>query len=163
MRIVGRCSLFGGPDDMGVAPDEGLAFIYDTSQAPDLFLDQQPAGTTGLARRLNPEKFYIACRWDYDAPYESKAALLNYFAEVRFPVTGKRFYAQPADWGPGESTGRVCDLSPGLANALGVVTDDVVEVIYPIEPITPVVKVAFNVPEGVDLAISINGENLIIE
>ena len=45
-KAVGKVSWFGGPSDTGVAPDEGLAFIYDVSQAPELFLDYQPAGTT---------------------------------------------------------------------------------------------------------------------
>ena len=36
--------------------------------------------------------------------------------------------ALPADWGPNEKTGRVADLSPGLMEALGIDTDDEVEV-----------------------------------
>ena len=66
MEVAGKVSWFGGPDDEGVAPDEGLAFIYKVEDAPYLFLDEQPEGTTGLARRLDPEVFYVACRWDYD-------------------------------------------------------------------------------------------------
>src|SRR5215831_7850460 len=65
VHLVGKCSWFGGPNDTGVAPDEGLAFIYDVDEAPHLFLDEQPIGTTGLARRLDPDVYYIACRWDY--------------------------------------------------------------------------------------------------
>jgi hypothetical protein len=65
-RLCGKVSWFGGPDDTGVSPDEGLAFIYDVDDAPHLFLPQQPAGTTGLARRLDPARPYIACRWNYD-------------------------------------------------------------------------------------------------
>lgn len=60
--ISGKVSWFGGPNDDGVAPDEGLAFIYDIDDAPHLFLDKQPEGTTGLARRLNPEMPYIRHR-----------------------------------------------------------------------------------------------------
>ena len=30
------------------------------------FYPYQPDGTTGLARRLNPQVHYLACRWDYD-------------------------------------------------------------------------------------------------
>jgi hypothetical protein len=44
---------------------------------------------------------------------------------------GKEFYAWPADWGPHEDTGRAADLSPALLQALGLTTDDEVEVIYP--------------------------------
>src|SRR4030095_11221222 len=62
---TGTCSTFGGPDDTGVSPSEGLAFIYDYDEAPWLFLRQQPPATSGLARRLDPAVFYLACRWDY--------------------------------------------------------------------------------------------------
>ena len=54
LNLKGKVSHFGGPHDEGVAPDEGLAFIYDVDTAPHLFLSYQPQGTTGLARRLNP-------------------------------------------------------------------------------------------------------------
>ncbi len=53
------------PTDMGVSPSEGLAFIQEIEQAPHLFLPYQPEGTSGLARRLNPDIHYIACRWEY--------------------------------------------------------------------------------------------------
>src|SRR5262245_13874303 len=110
MRLTGKCSHFGGPDDMGVSPSEGLAFIYDVSDAPDLFLSYQPEGTTGLARRLNPEVYYIATRWNYDE--HPREMLLNEVALVRSPKTGKAFEAAPADWGPHVDTGRVADISP---------------------------------------------------
>jgi N-acetylmuramoyl-L-alanine amidase len=125
----GKCSYFGGPDDMGVTEDEGLAFIYDYDDAPHLFLPEQPDNTSGLARRLNERVFYIACRWDYDVT--SKSALLNASYQALVRANGKEFLAWPADWGPHKDTGRVADLSPGLMEALGVSTDDEVEVIYP--------------------------------
>jgi N-acetylmuramoyl-L-alanine amidase len=129
--ITGKCSHFGGPRDTGVSPSEGLAFIYEVADAPHLFLPHQPPGTTGLARRLNPEEFYVACRWDYDET--SKNELLGIMALVRSPKTGKEFMAYPADWGPHKDTGRVADLSPGLMSALGIETDDEVEVTFPYE------------------------------
>jgi Putative peptidoglycan-binding domain-containing protein len=125
----GPCSWFGGPNDTGVAPDEGLAFITDISQAPHLFLPYQPSGTTGLARRLDPEVFYIACRWDYKRT--PRAMLLSRKAIVRAIGTGIEHSAYPADWGPNAGTGRVADLSPGLMEALGIETDDEVEVEFP--------------------------------
>jgi N-acetylmuramoyl-L-alanine amidase len=131
MHLTGKCSWFGGPQDTGVAPDEGLAFIYEVDDAPHLFLPTQPPGTTGLARRLDPKIFYIACRWDYDE--FPKPSLLENLALVRAPSTGKSIIAFPADWGPNENTGRVCDLSPGLMEALGITTDDEVEVTYPFD------------------------------
>ena len=53
----GTCSTFGGPQDTGVSPSEGLAFIYSVDEAPWLFLPYQPSGTTGLARRMDPTVF----------------------------------------------------------------------------------------------------------
>lgn len=45
--ITGKCSWFGGPDDDGVDPNEGLAFIYDIDDAPHLFLPEQPKALPG--------------------------------------------------------------------------------------------------------------------
>ena len=36
MQVTGKVSWFGGPDDTGVSPSEGLAFIYDIDDAPHL-------------------------------------------------------------------------------------------------------------------------------
>jgi len=132
LKAKGKVSWFGGPDDDGVAPDEGLAFIYSVSDKPDLFLDRQPPGTTGLARRLDPEEHYIAMRWDYDR-YSKDFLRGDVVAKVYAPKTGRVFLAAPADWGPHTSTGRVADISPGLMEMLGIKTDDVVEVEFPYE------------------------------
>jgi N-acetylmuramoyl-L-alanine amidase len=129
LHVRGSCSWFGGPDDDGVDVDEGLAFFYELNDAPHLFLPSQPAGTTGLARRLDPGTFYIACRWDYDEI--SKDMLRDQTRKALVRAKGLEFLAYPADWGPHESTGRVADLSPALIDALGLSTDDEVEVIYP--------------------------------
>lgn len=131
-HFQGNCSWFGGPEDEGVSPSEGLAFIYEYEQAPHLFLHEQPEGTTGLARRLNPAIFYVACRWDYDITPKEMLADSNLFALVRNPSTNQYRLAWPADWGPHEDTDRVADLSPGLCDELGLVTDDEVELIYPV-------------------------------
>jgi len=129
-RFAGKCSWFGGPDDEGVSPSEGLAFLYEYDDAPHLFLDEQPAGTTGLARRLNPDTFYVACRWDYDETPKEMLAQRGYLAAVS--AGGKTALAWPADWGPHGDTDRAADLSPGLMEALGLGTDDEVEVTYPV-------------------------------
>jgi hypothetical protein len=47
MNLRGKVSWFGGPNDTGVAPDEGLAFI--TSPLVPHLLSYQPSGTSGLA------------------------------------------------------------------------------------------------------------------
>jgi len=130
-HAVGRCSAFGGPDDEGVAADEGLAFIYDVADAPHLFLPQQPEGTTGLARRLDPGVMYVACRWDYDVTPKEMLRDQSRKALVKARDSGLKFKAFPADWGPNSNTGRVADLSLALLEALGIETDDEVEIHYP--------------------------------
>jgi hypothetical protein len=129
-RAEGKMSTFGGPKDTGMSADEGLALFSPTDlQNPKysyLFLPTQPPGTTGLGRRLNPEQYYFACRWNYsDTP---KEFLKRALARVENPSNGRAADARPVDWGPNISTGRVADLSPGLAAALGLQTDDVVRI-----------------------------------
>jgi hypothetical protein len=129
-HAFGKCSAFGGPDDDGVSHDEGLAFIYEIrADNQQLFLPFDDG--TGLARRLNPFVSYIACRWDYDVTPKSMLADSGQRALVRAPKTGKEMLAFPADWGPHGDTNRVADLSPSLMEALGIETDEEVEVIYP--------------------------------
>jgi N-acetylmuramoyl-L-alanine amidase len=128
----GKVSWFGGPDDMGVTPSEGLAFIYEYNQAPHLFLDEQPPNTTGLARRLDPEVPYIAMRWDYEVHSKEYLRSGKYLALVRAPKTGKQVAGvYPSDWGPHADTARVADISEGLMKELGITTDDMVEVVFP--------------------------------
>jgi N-acetylmuramoyl-L-alanine amidase len=129
-RVEGKMSTFGGPLDFGMAPDEGLALF----EKPDLtnpkyaylFLPAPPPGTSGLGRRLNPQQYYFACRWNYADT--SKEFLRRTLARVENPANGRTADARPVDWGPHSSTGRVADLSPGLAAALGLNTDDVVRI-----------------------------------
>src|SRR5262245_40566815 len=129
VHVSGTCSWFGGPEDDGVSPSEGLAFLYEVEDAPDLFLPTQPPGTTGLARRLDPETFYVATRWDYSTT--PKDMLRDQGKKALVRANDREFLARPADWGPNENTGRVADLSPGLMDALGIETDGEVTVTYP--------------------------------
>jgi len=128
----GTMSHFGGPQDTGVDPDEMLAFIYSIEDQPVLFLDEQPPGTTGLARRLDPAEPYIALRWNYDQT--PRDLLLTKLAKVTSKKTGKSAMAIPADWGPHIDTGRVADLSPGLCELLDLITDDEISVTFPHDP-----------------------------
>jgi N-acetylmuramoyl-L-alanine amidase len=130
-KATGKCSYFGGPDDEGVAEDEGLALFEKIEQAPWLFLPEtEDTEGLGLARRLNPFVHYLACRWDYDVT--PKATLAQEVALVTATKTGISLRAFPADWGPAEWTERVADLSPGLMTDLGnLETDDEVTVIFP--------------------------------
>jgi rare lipoprotein A (peptidoglycan hydrolase) len=66
------------------------------------------------------EKLYVACRWNYHET--SRHFLQDSVAHVS--ANGRTVLARPMDWGPNENTGRVADLSPGLAEALGLSTDD---------------------------------------
>jgi hypothetical protein len=129
-RVEGKMSTFGGPHDLGMAANEDLAlFTKPDLQDPKyayLFLPASPPGTSGLGRRLNPDQYYFACRWNYaDTPREF---LRRALARVENPANGHAADARPVDWGPHPSTGRVADLSPGLAAALGLNTDDVVRI-----------------------------------
>jgi hypothetical protein len=129
-RVEGKMSTFGGPHDLGMAANEDLAlFTKADLQNPKyayLFLPAPPPGTSGLGRRLNPDRYYFACRWNYaETPREF---LRRALARVENPVNGRAVDARPVDWGPHPSTGRVADLSPGLAAALGLDTDDIVRI-----------------------------------
>lgn len=126
----GTCSHFGGPDDSGVRPSEGLA-LYDrddltTARGRNLFLPTQPRGAAGLARRLNPDALYVACRWDYRVT--GRSLLRRRMVRVSRVGHPNAVDAWPVDWGPARKTGRIVDCSPGLLRALGAVTDDVLRV-----------------------------------
>lgn len=153
----GRMSNFGGPKDTGVKPDEGLALFSDADLSnpvhASLFLATAPPGTTGLARRLNPDAFYIACRWDYHIT--PKALLRTVEVSVTNSETGKTLMARPADWGPHEKTGRIADLSPGLEKALGLKTDQLCEV--KLEVAAPSAAKAKAKAEGIKIAAAVGG------
>jgi len=134
-RVEGKMSTFGGPTDTGMSASEGLALFTPADlQDPKysyLFLPTPPPGTTGLGRRLNPEKYYFACRWNYnDTPREF---LRRSLARVENPANGRAADARPVE----------ADLSPGLAKALGLQTDDVVRITIsalraiPVKPVKP--------------------------
>src|SRR5438067_2308856 len=129
-RVEGKMSTFGGPHDLGMAANEDVALFSKADlQNPKytyLFLPASPPGTSGLGRRLNPDQYYFACRCDYAAT--PKEFLRRALARVENPANGRAADARPVDWGPHPSTGRVADLSPGLAAALGLNTDDIVRI-----------------------------------
>ncbi len=127
----GKCSWFGGPNDTGVGIHEDLA-LYDRHDAkthPFLFLKQQPRGTTGAARRLDPDTYYCAMRWNYHVtPRE-------WLRSIKVKVTnhkGESIECDPTDWGPNINTGRIIDLSPGAIKTLGLTTDEIVTVEVPL-------------------------------
>ena len=153
---TGPMSTFGGPTDTGMAPDEDLA-LYDASNAAkisafllsaDAASQQAGVAITGLGRRLDPTKFYVAYRWDYTKT--SKAFLRTVGVHLTNPKTGKTINCLPVDWGPNSRTGRVCDMSPGAAAALGLQTDDTVTITIPLPAISqPATQAATPTPVGV--------------
>ncbi len=127
-RVEGKMSTFGGPDDDGMQPNEGLALFASEQDMKnhglaDYLLPEADAGAPGLGRRLNPDKFYFACRW-WETSLKSEF-LRSASAWVTNSKTGARVQARPVDSGPNASTHRVADLSPGLARKLRLNTDDV--------------------------------------
>ena len=136
---TGKCSTFGGPSDTGVGVAEGLSCIdpVDLSQwwFSRLFLPYQPPGTSGLARKLNPQAFYIAMRWGYGSFNGVQGEILpnvsrQQIRESLFLVSygEQSVYAQAADWGPNTDTGRLVDCSPGVLAAIGATTDNEITV-----------------------------------
>ena len=139
-QVEGKISTFGGPRDLGMSPTEGLA-LFDKRDLEDpkfsyLFLPDSPPGTSGLGRRLNPDQHYLACRWNYAET--SKDVLRNSLARVENKQNRHVADARPVDWGPRAATGRVADLSPGLAAALGLNTDDLVRITIGTQSAIPV-------------------------
>ena len=151
MTLDGKMSTFGGPDDTGVRPNEGLS-LFDTSDIaanPDLFLTAQPPGTTGLARRLNPQANYLACRWALNVT--PKSFLKTIKVKVTNPANKKSAEARPADTGPAIATGRVVDLSPGLAKMLGLKTNNPCSVAIPLPAGAQTPPAGTGVATGVNL------------
>ncbi|MDZ4403423.1 hypothetical protein [Prosthecobacter sp.] len=133
----GRFSTFGGPADATMSRSEVLALFENRAEAGhpsvrEYFLWPPPPGISGTLRQLDPQKFYVACRWDYSKA--SKKLLRQSFVTVTNPANGRSTQAKPVDWGPAASTGRAVDMSPGLAAFLGVQVNDEVIVTFETEP-----------------------------
>lgn len=126
LTMTGKISCFGGPEDAGVKPDEGVALVTPAifPAYKKLFLADQPPGTTGLARRLDPRAFYCAMRWEYIIT--PKALLRASWVKITNAATQMVAHGIPVDWGPHSATGRLIDVSPGLMRALQAKTDDTV-------------------------------------
>lgn len=138
VTLTGKMSTFGGLNDEGLAKGENLAWIDDEIAARayhGFFLP--PQAGIGWARRLRTEKFYLACRWDYSVTPKRFLAQPTTLCKVTNPRTGQSVEARPIDWGPHVRTGRVTDLSPGVADALGLKTDDVCTVAIPTPDLPP--------------------------
>jgi hypothetical protein len=123
-KMKGRISTFGGPDDTGMTKTEGLA-LYEHHEADkrlDLFELRSADLTLGTSQRLRPGALYFAMRFDHEKTTRGELQRTKYrFCNSR---TGASAVASLTDWGPNIMTRRTFDLSPGLAFALAVKTDD---------------------------------------
>lgn len=144
ISLTGKISYFGGPDDSGVGPAEGLALLelsdLTSWRYRHLFLAPSMWDNgKGLARNLNPNALYCAMRWNEVGVDHSTAR--NAMVKV-IASSGVHIWVQPCDYGPGDGkvvdgqqdqdTGRLIDLSPGAVKSLGLQTDDNVTCeIYP--------------------------------
>ncbi len=124
MRLEGRVSCFGGPDDEYMKFDEGLA-LYEHAEANkrlDLFYLRGTDLRMATNTRLNPDAYYIAVRYPGGI---DRAILQASIWWVKNPETDKVVRASLVDWGPALWTNRVADLSPGIVKELGIKTDDI--------------------------------------
>jgi len=116
----GKISIFGGPKDRGIKPDDKLA------------LPTGPHGVYERVRSLNPKSFYCSMRWNYHVehltPEEVKRSWGNKKLLVTNSKNGTSVVLRAVDYGPHENTGLDIGLSPGAADALGVEVGDEVSI-----------------------------------
>jgi len=116
----GKISIFGGPKDRGIKPDDKLA------------LPTGPHGVYERVRILNPKSFYCSMRWNYHvhhmAPEDVKRWWANKKLQITNSKTGAAIVARAVDYGPHENTGLDIGISPGAAEALGVEAGDEVDI-----------------------------------
>lgn len=121
LTISGRISTFGGKDS-GMAHTENLSLYWQHWQCderPDLFHPRSKDLTEGTSHRLKEDAFYCAFRFD---PMD-KEKLRNEKIKITNPFYNKSCLCDLTDWGPAEWTGRVMDVSPGVAEYLALETD----------------------------------------
>lgn len=116
----GKISIFGGPKDRGIKPDDKLA------------LPTGPHSVYERVRSLNPKSFYCSMRWNYHVqhltPEEVKRSWGNKKLLVTNAKNGNAVVVRAVDYGPHENTGLDIGLSPGAADALGVDVGDEVSI-----------------------------------
>lgn len=132
-KYKGKVSSFGGPFDTGMKSDEGVAMYNKWEENESVFLNYQPqllktdpgypGLTSGLGRRLDPDRLYCSMYWNYDLT--PKAMLRK--AQVRITFQDRTLFAQIVDFGPALWTKRLIDVSPRVMKNLDCKTDDEVE------------------------------------
>ena len=112
----GRAGVFGGPKDRGAKPDDKLALPTGLHFQYERY------------RSLNAGRFYCAMRWDYRQNHMSVEEGKRWFANKKIlvsnPRNGLAVVLRAVDYGPHESTGMIISISPGAAEALGLLADD---------------------------------------
>jgi hypothetical protein len=138
---TGKCSSFGGPNDMGVGPKEELSCI-DLVDLSEWWFDRiflassEWDDSKGPARNLNPRTYYCAMRWGYGSFGGVQGEILPNLSreQIRWSLfritaaSGASRIVQAADWGPNTDTGRLIDLSPQVLTDLKIQTNDPVTV-----------------------------------
>jgi hypothetical protein len=116
----GKVSVFGGPKDRGIKPDDKLA------------LPTGPHGVYERIRSLNPKSFYCAMRWNYHVQHMTPEDVKRWWANKKLRITngktGISIVARAVDYGPHQNTGLDIGISPGAAEALGVEVGDEVDI-----------------------------------
>ena len=140
-RAAERCAVRGGRHLLDLwraqryrrIPSEGLGILLRIRGRPVAVPRKAAAGH----HRASRGAWIRACSmWPAGGTTMSRPRKCSrdsgQMALVTNKKTGVSRLAHPADWGPHEAeTGRAADLSPGLAESLGVTTDDEVTVVYP--------------------------------
>jgi hypothetical protein len=116
----GKITIFGGPKDRGIKPDDKLA------------LPTGPHGVYERVRNLNPRTFYCSMRWNYHVQHMTPEEVKRWWANKKLLLTnanaGKAVVVRAVDYGPHENTGLDIGISPGAAEALGVEIGDEVDI-----------------------------------
>lgn len=122
--MIGKCSTFGGPLDVGMTPEEGLSLFehHEADCRPDLFEPRDKDLILGASQRLRTEALYLAVRFT-----EPREVCKGQVWRLRNPRNGKWIIASLVDWGPHPSVGRDFDISPRAAELLEVNTDDFID------------------------------------
>jgi hypothetical protein len=136
LKVEGKISHFGGPDDQGMTPEENTAFVWDKASEKgyeSYFLPKSEFPRFGYGRRLRTkETHYLACRWNELGIPKKFLRKPGIFCTVVNPRTGVRVEnVRPIDLGPHVDTGRIVDVSEAVIEALALNTDDFVAVLIP--------------------------------
>jgi hypothetical protein len=122
MKMEGKISWFGGPDDTFMRHDEGLSFWehWEANGAPDLFVERSSDLTQGASKRLRcNDAYYIAL--NIPVHYPRKIVHMSRW-KITNLETGDYVVAHLVDRGP-SAGGRLVDASRAVMAAIGLNPD----------------------------------------